>query len=80
VVARNDRQRLCQPGRDVRLNHFGHAAQRERRIPTWLASGMATQLTELPAEELKAFTNLWAGVAELLKTAEEKPKELEAKR
>jgi len=31
-------------------------------------------LAELPAEEQKAFTQLWADVAALLRKAEEKPK------
>ena len=35
----------------------------------------AAELAKLPAEEQKAFTQLWADVAALLKRAEEKPKE-----
>jgi len=34
----------------------------------------AAALAKLPAEEQKAFTQLWADVAALLKKAEEKPK------
>ena len=34
----------------------------------------AAALAKLPADEQKAFTQLWADVAALLKKAEEKPK------
>jgi hypothetical protein len=34
----------------------------------------AAAVAKLPAEEQKAFTQLWADVAKLLRTVEEKPK------